>query len=165
MISFSRFFIVMTSSFSLILFDNPTERGAIQLAFRTPTLTPTGVVRGCFSLFVIVRKPLKNLRFWLSLIQENSPNFSSSPVATTTNLASLLVRCFSYPIAILERMWPTWRNSSPARSSAKKCGRSWTARSARLGHSPPRPRRSKAKKFTTVRKALMPGRMTSAWAL
>ena len=38
----------------------------MQLVFRTPTLTPTrtptGVVRGCFSLFVIVRKPLKNLR-------------------------------------------------------------------------------------------------------
>jgi len=88
----------MTSSFSLILFDNPTERGAIQLAFRTPTLTPTrtptGVVRGCFSLFVIVRKPLKNLRFWLPLIQENRPIFSSSPVATTTCLASLLARFF-----------------------------------------------------------------------
>ena len=61
----------------------------MQLVFRTPTLTPTrtptGVVRGCFSLFVIVRKPLKNLRFWLSLIQENIPIFSSSPVATTIN--------------------------------------------------------------------------------
>ena len=79
----------MTSSFSLFLFDNQTERGAMQLVFRTPTLTPTrtptGVVRGCFSLFVIVRKPLKNLRFWLPLIQENRPIFSSSPVATTTN--------------------------------------------------------------------------------
>ena len=84
---FFRFVMVMTFSFSLFLFGNLTERGAMQLVFRTPTLTstrtPTGVVRGCFSLFVIVRKPLKNLRFWLSLIQENIPIFSSSPVATT----------------------------------------------------------------------------------
>jgi hypothetical protein len=49
MISFFRFVMVMTSSFSLFLFDNLTERGAMQLAFRTPTLTPTrtptGVIR------------------------------------------------------------------------------------------------------------------------
>jgi hypothetical protein len=81
MISFFRFVMVMTSSFSLDLFDNLTERGAMQLAFRTPTLTPTrtptGVVRGCFSLFAIIRKPLKNLRFWILLIQENRPIFSS----------------------------------------------------------------------------------------
>ena len=87
MISFFRFVMVMTSSFSLFLFDNLTERGAKQLVFRTPTLTPTrtptGVIRSCFSLFVIVRKPLKNLRFWILLIQENRPIFSSSPVATT----------------------------------------------------------------------------------
>ena len=31
--------------------------------------------------------------------------------------------------------------------------------------SPPRPRRSKAKNFTTARKALVPGKMTSAGAL
>ena len=56
----------------------------MQLVFRTPTRTPTGVIRGCFSLFAIIIKPLKNLRFWLPLIQENRPIFSSSPVATTT---------------------------------------------------------------------------------
>lgn len=70
----------------------------MQLVFRTPTLTPTrtptGVVRGCFSLFVIVRNPLKNLRFWLPLIQKNRPIFSSSPVATTMARKPLKIKGF-----------------------------------------------------------------------
>ena len=58
----------------------------MQLVIRTPTLTPTrtptGVFQGCFTLFMIVKKPLKNLHFWLSLIERNRPFFTSSPVVT-----------------------------------------------------------------------------------
>ena len=143
MISFFRFVMVMISSFRSYLFDNLTERGAMQLAFRTPTLTPTRtptwVIRGCFSLFVIVRKPLKNLRFWLPLIQENRPIFTSSPVATTNPKKSWKIKAFSFFLSPAEgafyradrvyfSMWTSWTTIPFTRVDVNECLASmWTA--------------------------------------
>ena len=97
--------------FQLILFDNPTERGAMQLVFRTPTRTPTGVVRGCFSLFVIVRKPLKTLRF---------RGFSFSPETAMFILESRKLTKSITPVTSNVIRFPNDGFLSPARKGVQK---------------------------------------------